>query len=219
MKKILKYKYDISMMQGDDPQQTLPTTPPMTTTFRPSTEMVVPIKDFYLNCENVDRSSTNLKNVSSEIQLTSNYHQQPMEFDKLVSHEFYLKNYHNNIVWSSHEDFEYLKERNGMNMRILDDFSQKFHFDDVKLPENYHGNDLKIVEKSHKKEESESKCEKLNLLFCAFCLNNFKFRTNLLKHIKSKHKNVEIDAMSNKEMEKFIITNKNFNNVDSINFI
>jgi len=129
------------------------------------------------------------------------------EYESLVYQELYSKNYANQ---SKKENYCQDNERN-----FADDSEQS---DNAQLPRNR-------VDYDQKKEEQEpedklNSSAKLDLVYCAFCLHNFKFRTNLVKHIKSKHFDKQMNDMGVKEMEKFMITNKKFNkNCNNINDI
>ena len=206
MNKILKNKYDLSVSKQEN-QQKLPTTPPIN-------EYILPMNSCYLT-----KSIAGLQNISNinlypEIQDFNLESPQASaefikfnEYESLVYQELYSKNYANQ---SKKENYCQDNERN-----FADDSEQS---DNAQLPRNH-------VDYDQKKEEQEpedklNSSAKLDLVYCAFCLHNFKFRTNLVKHIKSKHFDKQMNDMGVKEMEKFIITSKKFNkNCNNINDI
>jgi hypothetical protein len=199
MKKILKNKYDLSISKQEDQeeQQKLPTTPPIN-------EYILPINNCYLTGPITGLQNISNINLYPEIQeLNSDYPQTSAEFitfneyESLVYQELYPKNYANQ---SNNKDYY---QENEYNFGHDSDQS-----DNAQLSRNRIDYDQK---KEEQEPEDKSKTAKLDLVYCAFCLHNFKFRTNLVKHIKTKHFEKQMNDMSIKEMEKFIITSKNFN--------
>ena len=189
MKKILKYKYDLSVSQQEEPQeqQKLPTTPPINRYY--------PLTTLQNNFSNTV--------IYPEIQdFNSGYHKANVEFGRFNEYqptfyqELYSKNYENQT-----NEIEYYQEKD----YCLGDDSDQL--------DNVHLSKTCIEFDNQKKVEDDalkSSSTKLELVYCAFCLHNFKFKTNLMKHIKSKHFDKKMNEMGTKEMEKFIITNKNF---------